>query len=123
MKQQQSGFTLLEVMIAVAVLAMALTSLVKLNAQSIQNMSYLERKTYAMWVAQNQLSEVLAKGQRITTGRSQGKAEMAGVSWWWEMVVTETAVEQLQRVELRVKQQEKGSDPLYRLIAFTQKPA
>ena len=50
----QKGFTLLEVMIALAVFALAGTALLKVAGSSLMGIGHLERSSTAQWVAANQ---------------------------------------------------------------------
>ncbi len=52
------GFTLLEVLVALAIFAMVAASVLSASARSLQNASRLEDKTLAMWIADNRLNEL-----------------------------------------------------------------
>ena len=58
------GFTLLEVLVALAVIAIALASIIKAVGTGAANASYLRDKTFAHWVAANRLAQM-----QITPGR------------------------------------------------------
>ena len=55
------GFTLMEVLVALAVLAIALAGVMRLSAQTIDATVYLHDKTLALWVAQNRIAEHIAQ--------------------------------------------------------------
>jgi len=69
LRYKQQGLTLIEVMVAVAILAFALSALVKLSGQSANTLHYLEKKSYAQWVALNQINEMNALLQWPDVGR------------------------------------------------------
>lgn len=75
------GFTLLEVMVALSVFAIAAVAL--LNAQSNQTKTNqrLEEKTYAHWVALNYLEELRLGKLYPETGESRSEGKMAGRDW------------------------------------------
>ena len=78
------GFTLLEVLVALAIIAIAMGALIKTSGGQTANASYLKEKTLAHWVGMNQLVE-----QRITRGwpdigNHQGSTEMARKEWYWK---------------------------------------
>ena len=77
------GFTLVEVMVALAVVAVALPALLLTLSQQLDGLRYLEDRTHAQWVAANRLAElrlvVGAKGS-LQTGRMSGTEEMAGAA-------------------------------------------
>ncbi len=100
-RPRQSGFTLLEVLVALAILAIALITGLKAISQNVNNASYLRDKTLAQWVAQNQLNELRLSGQ-WPPAEASGTAQMAGHEWNWRMSVEEVAVDDLRRVNIMV---------------------
>lgn len=82
MKPRQAGFTLLEVLIALAVLAVLMLGLLKITAANTQNLWYLENKTLAATVAANQAAELRLQGQLLES--LDGWEEMAGRRWHWQ---------------------------------------
>ena len=105
------GFTLVEVMVALAVVAVALPALLLTLSQQLDGLRYLEDRTHAQWVAANRLAElrlvVGAKGS-LQTGRVSGTEEMAGRSWYWWSEGVETEVPGFFRYEIVVSDQEDG---------------
>lgn len=81
------GFTLVEVMVALLVLALALTALQFRITQHVNNSAYLRDKTVAGWVAQNRLEllrlESRQQNRAISESRS-GTERMAGKQWYWQ---------------------------------------
>ena len=77
-----TGFTLLELLVAVAILTIvALTSLSN-NSRIISNNTYLHEKTLAHWVAMNKAAELRLAGAWLT-GEGEGSAIMADRKWQW----------------------------------------
>ena len=109
MKASARGFTLLEVLVAVAVLAMALGAIISGMARYADNAGYLRQKTIAIWVAHNRLTEVELEDQWPEVGKSDGEAEMAGIKWKWRMVVQETQDDNLRRVDIEVLAPQSGT--------------
>ena len=105
------GFTLVEVMVALAVVAVALPALLVTLSQQLDGLRYLEDRTHAQWVAANRLAElrlvVGAKGS-LQTGRVSGTEEMAGRSWYWWSEGVETEVPGFFRYEIVVSDEEDG---------------
>jgi len=105
------GFTLVEVMVALAVVAVALPALLLTLSQQLDGLRYLEDRTHAQWVAANRLAElrlvVGAKGS-LQTGRVSGTEELAGRSWYWWSEGVETEIPAFFRYEIVVSDQEDG---------------
>lgn len=88
--KQAKGFTLLEVLVALAILAIALTAIVKTNQQQVNNLSYVYDKTLAHWVAMNTLARLHASQlpELRSRGHIQGRELMLGTTWSWELMLT-----------------------------------
>jgi len=117
-----SGFTLVEVMVALAVVAVALPALMFALHQQIDGTAYLRDKSLARMVASNKLTElrIVAKArQQLLKGKDSGVTELAGRQWSWRVNKTETPLPKLYRVEIAVSAEngQEGSS-LYTLIAF-----
>ena len=98
------GFTLLEVLIALAIVAMSAGALLGTITSSASNVSYLKDKTLAEWVALNRLTELRIAQQFPVKGKRTDYSEMGGVRWQWEQEVTEMPmVEGLFRIDVRVR--------------------
>ncbi len=92
------GFTLLEVLVALAIFAMVAASVLSASARSSQNASRLEDKTLAMWIADNRLNELQLEQTPPSSGRNQGELEFAGRRWEWRTQVDSTAEQDMRRV-------------------------
>ena len=95
------GFTLLEVLIALAIVAMSVGALLGTVTSSASNVIYLKDKTLAEWVALNRLTEVRIDGSMPDPGRRIGNTVMGGIRWEWMEEVTELPVEGMLRIEVR----------------------
>lgn len=114
--------TLIEVMVAVAVLAFALTALVKMTGQNVNTLSYLEQKTFAQWVASNKVNELEVMGKWPPVGINQGQEMMGGTPWFWQVKTSKTSSENLRRLDLTVMKNKQNESPVYTLTAFINKP-
>ncbi|MEJ2530798.1 MAG: type II secretion system minor pseudopilin GspI [Halioglobus sp.] len=116
------GFTLVEVMVALAVVAVALPALLVSLNQQVDSTGYLRDKSMAHMVAANKLEEVriLARAREsLLQGRDSGTEQMADRDWFWWVSSTPTEVAQFYRVEIDVGLSEtQREQPLYTLVAF-----
>lgn len=97
------GFTLLEVLVALAIVAMSAGALLGTVTSSASNISYLRDKTQAEWVALNRLTEIRIAQQFPVTGKRTGFSEMSGMRWQWEQEVTELPFKGLFRIDVRAR--------------------
>ena len=100
--KRAGGFTLLEVLVALAIFAMVAASIMTAVTRSLQNAARLEEKTLAMWVADNQLVEMQLQDPPPGEGRDQGEVDFAGRRWEWRSEVTATSEPAMRRVEIIV---------------------
>jgi len=97
------GFTLLEVLIALAIVAMSAGALLGTITSSASNVIYLKDKTLAGWVAMNRLAEIRIAQQFPSPGKRTGSALMGGQRWQWEEEVSELPVKGMFRVDVRAR--------------------
>lgn len=96
------GFTLVEVLVALLLVALALAALVRTAGTEARNLATLRDATLAQWVASNVIAEARLQQVLPTTGRSEGQADMGGVRWRWRMVVQGTDLPEVRRMDVQV---------------------
>jgi len=96
------GFTLVEVLIALAVLAIALVAFVSAGAQNADYATYTRDRSIAEWVARNQLVEYQLQADWPGVGKQDGDTEMSGSNWHWEADVQGTPDADVRRIDVRV---------------------
>ncbi|MCK5896358.1 MAG: type II secretion system minor pseudopilin GspI [Cocleimonas sp.] len=101
-RTSSTGFTLIEVMVALLIIAVALGGAVKVMGNGARNASLLSQKTFAQWVGLNQLTKTKLKGVWLKTGSSKGTAEMAQQKWEWEQKIIKTEIDTVNRIEVSV---------------------
>ncbi|WBA17809.1 type II secretion system minor pseudopilin GspI [Salinivibrio kushneri] len=107
----QQGMTLLEVLVAVAIFAVAALSVMKATGQHTRSLSRLEQKTLAAMVADNQLAEVVLSA-KVPDKATQGTTEMAGQQWQWQLAPVATETGQLRAVDMSVAAVAETDNPL-----------
>jgi general secretion pathway protein I len=117
-----TGLTLLEVMIALFIFAVAGTAMMKTASDHINNVGLVEEITLATWVANNQLTRVQLDDQWPPRNNQRGSEEMAGRTWYWQRTVTKTNDEDLRAVEVRVGLDETYADSVTSVTSFVAKP-
>ena len=96
------GFTLLEVMIALIIVALSLTAVAASMSQMIFQAQVMRDRTYASWIAQNRIAEIRLAAATPDVGASNGEVQYANVDWGWRAVVSETGVDDLYRIDVTV---------------------
>lgn len=102
MKQKTQGFTLLEVLVAVSIVAIAMGALLSGFARYADQAGYIRQRTLATWVAHNRMNELMIEPGWPATGSREDEMKMAGVEWRYRIEVRSTEDPQLRRIDLRV---------------------
>jgi general secretion pathway protein I len=97
------GFTLIEVLVALAIVAIGMAAVMGALTSSANMISYLRDKTLAQWVALNQIANLRLSGQQPPTGISNGDSDFAGRSWHWRQEVVATEVPGVERIDISVR--------------------
>ncbi|NOZ37048.1 MAG: type II secretion system minor pseudopilin GspI [Gammaproteobacteria bacterium] len=118
-----TGFTLLEVMVALAILAITLGALIKASGSYASNATYLKQKTFAQWIAQNKAVEYQLANQFPAIGNREGDLNYALQEWRWRVKVSTTDDRRLRRLDIDIiLSNGKFKKPLVSLVAFVGKP-
>jgi len=121
-KHTSSGFTLLEVMVALSVLAIALSAIVKASSSYTNNLGYLRDKTLAHWVAVNKMNEITLSNTWPRPGVKKGSTTMANRDWAWRVDVQNTPDQSVRRLEIEIRQDADDEDALTTLVGFAGEP-
>jgi general secretion pathway protein I len=82
------GFTLIEVLVALAIVAIGMSAVLEALTSSANTAMYLQDKTFAQWVALNRIETVRLSGAVPSAGTSNDDIDFAGRSWEWRQKVT-----------------------------------
>lgn len=127
---RRPGFTLLEVMIALLVLSLALTALVRLAGLEARATQQLRDSTLAQWVASNVLAEARLRGVASAGTREEGEAQLGDRRWRWRLTAQATEEPAILRLDVQVyaqvpeSERRRGDDesPVAVLTGFAARP-
>jgi general secretion pathway protein I len=100
--KKNKGFTLIEVLIALAILAIALAATMRVIGMATSSAEEVKIKTYATWVSQNRLAELTARRVFPAAGSENGQVNMAGIDFVWQQTTSETPNKEFRKVEVSV---------------------
>jgi len=100
----ESGFTLIEVLVALAIVAVGIVATSKAVTRSIDVAQYTEDRILGTWVASNRISEIRLANryEAPSVGGSSSEVVMGGRTWLVNESVSETGVENAVRVDVEV---------------------
>lgn len=113
-RKSELGFTLVEVMVALTIVAFSLTAVAASMNQMIDAANVMRERTYASWIAQNKIVELRLSNQTPEVSSSSGEVDFAGSEWSWRAVVSETGIESFYRVDVSVSHA--GSEYIIRTV-------
>ena len=102
-RRASAGFTLIEVLVALAIVAIGMAAVLGALSSSAETLLYLRDKTFAQWVALNQIANLRLSGQQTPAGNSTGDIDFAGRSWHWRQEVTATQIPGVVRIDVKVR--------------------
>lgn len=116
------GFTLLEVLVALAVIAFSLAAAASAVSGNASNASGLQQRTYAHWVAMNKMAELQIDKAWPAIRTTKGSSLMARHEWFWAVQVSQTPNQSIRRVDVMVRPAEDDESPLVTLTGFLGQP-
>jgi len=115
------GFTLIEVMLAMAVFSIAGIALLSAASNNARNIGYLEEKMFANWVAANQL----VSSHLVTTwppkNNLKGEVELAGRAWFWQQKVIQTTDKDMRAIVMEIRLKEDDELAISSLTTYVSK--
>lgn len=116
----QKGFTLLEMLVALAVFSLAALALIRLQALSLHTTADLDERQLARIVAHNLMVEAQTAPGPLAKGDSEGTVENGGRQWRWTQKVTSINDAGLASVDVRVEPASGGGSPA--VLSFIKAP-
>ncbi|MCC7325996.1 MAG: type II secretion system minor pseudopilin GspI [Burkholderiales bacterium] len=121
--KRRGGFTLVEILVALAIVAIALAAGMRALAQATDTASALKARTLALWVAQNRLAAAQIASPWPAPGNYSGAAQQAGAQFVWQANVTTTPNSAFRKFEITVAEPHSPDYTLARLVGFLGNPA
>ena len=119
---KQRGFTLLEILVALAVLALGMAAVMSSTSQSSSSTAYMKDKTLAHWVAMNKMTELQLGNEWPGVGVRNGDYEMANRDWRWEAKISDTDDDDVRRVDLNVYAEQGSEQSLAYVMGYLGRP-
>lgn len=108
------AFTLVEVMVALAIIALSLTAVAAKMGRMIDTSNSMRERTYASWIAQNKIAELRLANIIPEVSATSGEVDYANATWRWRAVVSESGIENLFRVDVSISYDD--SDDVIRTV-------
>lgn len=112
------GFTLIEVMVALAVVSIGLIAVFNGIIQMAHSTSTLRERALADWIAMNEISTIRVAEEFPDVGNFNGTTEFAGREWRWEARISETGVTDLRRIDMSVAREDFPEDDITIVTGF-----
>jgi general secretion pathway protein I len=97
------GFTLIEVLVALVIVALGMSALLESLGSAADTATWLRDKTFAQWIAFNQLATLRVSGALPTDGTTDGELDYAGRHWRWRQIVTDLGFPGVFLVDVKVE--------------------
>ncbi|RYY78250.1 MAG: type II secretion system protein GspI [Moraxellaceae bacterium] len=123
-RHRAGGFTLLEVMVALAIFAVAAIAVTKIGMNYTQSIGQMNDRTFAHFVAMNELAELEINGA-WPEGTGEKTVDEQGQRWLVSHQVYNTLSDNVRRIEIRVAPVgDEGQKPasVTSIVAFLQRP-
>lgn len=101
--RRQRGFTLMEMLVAVGVLAIALGAIIGNGARFANSAAGLRDKSLALFVARNRMTEIELGKAWPALGKANEDVELGDIKWTWRTEVKTTQDPGLRRIDIRVE--------------------
>ena len=116
-----AGFTLIEILVAVAILAVALAATTRAASVATDGAVQTRQRLLATWVAENRIAELRARGVFPDAATNNFNTEQGGLALGVEETVTETPNPTIRRVDLAVSEAADPARVLARLTGYVSK--
>ena len=117
-QQQCRGFTLIEVLVALTIVALSLGAIITSSGSQASQALYLKQKTIAHWVAMNEVTQLQINKVFPDPGNIDGSTTMANHEWFWVRTVKKTEDENSRQVTFELFSEKKHTNNITSLSAY-----
>jgi len=117
------GFTLIEMLVAMAILAVGMGAIIKAAAENATNAAYLRDREIARWVATDRLTEMQVTDTWSDKSTKKGDVEMLNIRWYWQARIQKVQDPDLRRVDVEVRRDKDAASYIYSATGFISNPA
>lgn len=122
LRRDHGGFTLLEVLVAMAILSLGMIAVFSGMSQSLNVTTRLRDKTLASWIATDRIVELQISGEYPTAGNRHDQIEMAHTEWVYDMQISNIPQMEMRRLDVTVSFADSPDDILATVIGFIGPP-
>jgi general secretion pathway protein I len=116
------GFTLIEILVALAIVAVALAAGMRALAQAADAAGTLKARTLALWVAENNLARAQLTTPWPDIGESSGDETQAGERFVWRARIAPTPNPAFRRIDIIVAEPQSPDYALAHLTGYLGDP-
>jgi general secretion pathway protein I len=120
--ERECGFTLLEVLVALAIVALGMMAVFGQLSQSLSAANHLRNKTLAHWIALNRITELRLADEFPPVREIHDEIEMGNREWRYTLKVSTTPVANLRRVAVSVALADTPDSILAESVGFIGRP-
>lgn len=116
------GFTLLEVLIALAIFATAGAAILQASASHLRAVAQLEELTLASMIANNQLQQAQLNRSWPPRELEQGEVSLGNRDWQWQLRAVTVPDQDLRELQISVRLSEQPEQVVYQLKTYIGRP-
>lgn len=121
-KRRHRGFTLIEILVAMTIIAVGVSALVSSAGASTWRADYLREREFGRWVASNAMAELQSLPTWPDVGTTNREAQMGDFQWYVRTLTQRVADEDLRRVDIQVRRDRDAENYVYQVSGFVVNP-